>query len=112
MVNVTIQDVFGAEFSAGTFTLDDTPRTIIKKCAIEHPEEAASLFGGTDEMNRAINTDFSIDSTRSMISLVTGEDFIPLDWDKALNAQSDEVKGIVKKFKDITLSVSVTMPNA
>lgn len=111
-MDASIVNVLGDEFAAGTVTLETTPREFIKKFAKEHPEEASSIFGGQQELEKAINSDFAIDVTKSSVSLVSGNEYLPLNWDANLLNQGDKVKELVKNAKNLVFNVSVSMPNA
>lgn len=112
MINAFIQNSLGDEFSAGTVSLETIPKEFIKNFAKDHPEEAASLFGGSAELQKALNSGFAIDSSTSSISLMNGSDYIPLSWENPLSEQGDNVKEIVKNSNSLIFVVTMAMPNA
>lgn len=107
-----VRSLLGDEFSIGDVDLNSTPKEIIKKFSEENPEAAESIYGGKDEIQKVLNSDFAIDTSRSSVSLVNDSDFIPLDWEKPLNQQGGKINEILKNINELILSVSVAMPNA
>lgn len=112
MVNAFIKNFLDDEFPAGTVSLETIPKDFIRNFAKDYPEQAASLFGGKDELDKALNSGFAIDSTTSSISLMDGSDYIPLSWETPLSEQGPKVKELVKKSNSLVFVVNIAMPNA
>lgn len=112
MINAFIQNSIGDEFSAGYVSMETIPKELVKCFAKDHPEEAASLFGGKEELEKALNSGFAIDSSTSSVSLMDGSDYLPLSWDNPLSEQGTKVKELVKNSNSLVFVVCCAMPNA
>ncbi len=112
MVKAHIQSVLGDEFEAGSVSMETIPIDFVKGFAKEHPEEAAAIFGGTNELHTALQSNFAIDTEKSSFAVKDGADYVSLVWDKPLSDQGDRVKKLLKSSEVIVFVVSVSMPNA